>query len=263
MVELDQEEHAATGQARWVEIDQEGALRYVSAEPKCVSFNEEGDAAYLAVEITDRFGWGEGDPGQWMTFWFDGASNEFSSPLWPPADANPGCEYALPPERIPALRGDIVMVPDTAFPVPEPAPSAVRAVSGQFGFPAPEEWGVDLWVTQDFDVVEVDPASHTATGKLNWGVYDYDVREWKRIESDVKYVLFDESQKAAMVVSQITNKTGPGEGEPGEYACFWVRDDEAGDQFGMHYYSDFAPGGRLQGILPGGRTAAPGVSGTG
>ena len=44
-------------QARWVEIDQEGALRYVSAEPKCVSFNEEGDAAYLAVEIlTDSAG---------------------------------------------------------------------------------------------------------------------------------------------------------------------------------------------------------------
>jgi hypothetical protein len=54
-------------------------------------------------------------------------------------------------------------------------------------------------------------------------------------------VLFDEPAQAAIVISQITEKTGPGEGEPGEYACFWVRDSDAADQFGIHYYSDFHP----------------------
>ena len=233
------------GSARWVEVNDAQEVRYVVAVPKCVSLSADGQAALIAVEITDRWGWGEGDPGQWMHFWLNEAGDEFASPLWPPSDVDPGCAYQAPDQSIPLVAGSIA-IGDATSPIlaarsPEDQTDALRRIEGKFGFPSPEAWGVDLWITQNFDVVELDSRTHEATGTLDFGVYDVDQREWKWIKSDVKHVLFDEADEAAMVISQITEKTGSGEGEPGEYAYFWVRDGESLDQFGMLYYSDFHP----------------------
>jgi len=233
------------GTVRWVEVNDDQEVRYVVAAPKCVSLSEDGQAALIAVEITDKWGWGAGDPGQWMQFWLNETDQAFESPLWPPSDVDPGCAYQAPDQSIPLVAGSIA-IGDATSPIraarsPEDQTDALRRIEGKFGFPSPEAWGVDLWITQNFDVVELDSRTHEATGTLDFGVYDVDQREWKWIKSDVKHVLFDEADEAAMVISQITEKTGSGEGEPGEYAYFWVRDGESLDQFGMLYYSDFHP----------------------
>lgn len=119
--------------------------------------------------------------------------------------------------------------------------TAQRTVAGEFGFPSPETWGVDLWIAQDFDVREVNPTDHSAAGTINWGVYDVALRQWKRVQADARYIFFDESGQNAVVMAVITGKTGEGEGEPGEYASFWVNDGGAQDRFGIHYYSDYYP----------------------
>jgi hypothetical protein len=128
----------------------------------------------------------------------------------------------------------------------EPAPeTGLRQISGDIHFPAPEAWEVDLWLRINFDLQEVDPNTHEADGFFNWEIFNFAERNWKRVNSHAEYVLFDEAAEAAVVVAQIDEKTGWGEGEPGEWACFWVRDGdlvgEMADQFGIHYYSDFYP----------------------
>lgn len=105
----DEETQLPEGWIRWVEVNGELDVRYVIAEPKCVSFGADGQTALMAVQISDRYGWGEGDPGQWMTFWFDGIANEFASPLWPPSDEDPGCTYEEPPYRNAIVAGDIAI----------------------------------------------------------------------------------------------------------------------------------------------------------
>ena len=87
---------------------------------------------------------------------------------------------------------------------------------------------------------EVNPESHAAAGTVRWGVYDVLQRQWKLVKADAKYVFFDASGQRALVLAAITEKSGEGEGEPGEYASFWVH-DAAQDQFGMHYFSDYHP----------------------
>ena len=105
----DVEEEVAEGAVRWVEVNTEQEVRYVEAVPKCVMLSEDGQAALVAVEITDRWGWGEGEAGQWMQFWLNEAGNEFASPLFPPSDVNPGCEYVAPANPIPLVAGDIAI----------------------------------------------------------------------------------------------------------------------------------------------------------
>ncbi len=165
--------------------------------------------------------------------------------FWPPQDEDPGCEYVdQAADIVTAVGGDLdirssggaastqlVAAPETAH----------RTVIGEFGFPSPKEWGVDLWITQDFDVRELNPESHAAEGTINWGVYDVLQRQWKLVKADAKYVFFDESGQSAIVMAAITAKIGEGEGEPGEYASFWVHDGGAQDRFGIQYFSDFHP----------------------
>lgn len=236
-----------TGMVRWVEVNTDQAVRYVMAEPRCIAFSEDGRHAVMTVQITSRRGWGDGEAGQFLNLWLhDGGApgagvDQFATPFWPPQAEDPGCAYAdQTADVITAVGGDLVLRAGTAANAPA-AGSATRAVNGQFGFPSPESWGVDLWITQDFAVREVDPATHTATGEVNWGVYDVLARQWKLIKADAKYIFFDDSGQNALVLAQLTEKRGEGEGEPGEFAAFWVHDSGAEDQFGMFYYSDFHP----------------------
>jgi hypothetical protein len=238
---------APTGWVRWVEVNDKQELRYVMAEPRCIVFSEDGKRAVMTVQITSRRGWGDGEAGQFLNLWLHdggapGAGNDqFATPFWPPQVEEPGCAYAAQEANvITAVGGDLAMRPGGEALAVAPV-SSQRAVNGQFGFPSPRAWGVDLWITQDFAVREVDSATHSAAGKVNWGVYDVLARQWKLIKADARYVFFDDGGQNALVLSQITEKGGEGEGEPGEYAAFWVHDSGKQDQFGMFYYSDFHP----------------------
>ena len=240
--EIDPDTNKAAGSVRWVEYDLDNELRYVTADAHCISFGEDGKSAVLSVQIVDKLGWGDGEPGQWLNFWLhDGGSpgatvDTFSTTFWPPVDAEPGCAYVSPEYEVLAAGGDLVFRGEPSQPK-----ASARAIKGGFGFPSPAEWGVDLWIAQEFDVHELNSATHEAEGSLSWGVYNIEDRVWKRVQSNVEYVVFDDDGKSAMVVAKIVDKTGPGEGEPGEYACFWVSNGTTGDQFGIHYYSDFHP----------------------
>lgn len=99
--------------ARWVEVNADLALRYVRTTPRCVTFRPDGQAAMVAVQIDERYGWGEGETGQWMQFWLDREDGEFASPLFPPGDENPGCAYQ-DSEPIPITAGQIRFGPASA-----------------------------------------------------------------------------------------------------------------------------------------------------
>ncbi|MFO7633071.1 MAG: hypothetical protein R6W76_11050, partial [Caldilinea sp.] len=238
----EEEGAAPSGWVRWVELNEKQELRYVMADARCVAFSEDGKSAVLTVQITDRRGWGDGQAEQWLTLWLhDGGApgagaDAFATPFWPPQDEDPGCAYVdQGGDIVPSMGGDLKIHrgAEMASTQPVVAPeTAHRTVAGEFGFPSPKEWGVDLWITQDFDVLEVNSENHTAEGTINWGVYDVLQRQWKLVKADAKYVFFDESGQRALVMAAITEKSGEGEGEPGEYASFWVHDGGAQDRFG-------------------------------
>jgi len=123
----------------------------------------------------------------------------------------------------------------------------LRRVSGEIYLPGVPQWG-GVTISMDFDFAELDPETHEAAGYINWHNVMPNAEEgmptWKGVESEVKYVLFGEDfeagePNAVVVITQIVSKEGWGQGEPGQYAYFWMRDGaEAGpDQWGMRYYS--------------------------
>jgi len=108
---LDPEQETAQGIVRWVEYNDAGELRYVVGRPACMAFGLDGHTAMIAVEIDHRYGWGEGDSGQWMQFWVNDAGPDgkvvFASPLFPPAEENPGCAVGTPDFQIEAIASDL------------------------------------------------------------------------------------------------------------------------------------------------------------
>lgn len=122
----------------------------------------------------------------------------------------------------------------------------LRRVSGEAYLPAVQEWG-GVTISMDFDVVEVDPETHEASGYINWHNVMPDPEEgmptWKGVETEARYIFFGEdvgdTVDAVVVITQITAKEGWGQGEPGEYAYFWLRDggDTAPDQWGNRSFS--------------------------
>ena len=113
--ETDAGSNSATGQVRWKEYKEDEGWRRVTANATCVTFGEDGQTALVAVQIVRKTGWGLGEPGQWMVFWVhDGGTpgsegDQFASPLWPPADEDPGCEYFTPGFKIPVVGGNLVI----------------------------------------------------------------------------------------------------------------------------------------------------------
>ena len=123
----------------------------------------------------------------------------------------------------------------------------LRRVSGEVFMPGVPEWG-GVVVSMDFDFAELDPETHEATGYLNWHNVMPNAEEgmptWKGVESEVQYALFGEDfdvgePDGVVVIAQIVSKEGWGQGEPGQYAYFWMHDGAASgpDQWGMKYYS--------------------------
>jgi hypothetical protein len=70
------------------------------------------------------------------------------------------------------------------------------------------------------------------------------VPNWKVVDSEARYVLFgedfaEEAADSVVIITQIIDKKGFGEGEPGEYAYMWFQESGDGEQalWAMRYYS--------------------------
>ena len=88
-----------------------------------------------------------------------------------------------------------------------------------------EAWG-DLRIWQQYSVHQVDPDTHAATGHVNWKIYS-PTDGWRSIDARATCLAVTaelDGSKTAVVVARIVSKRGWGDGEPGEYARFWVRD---------------------------------------
>jgi hypothetical protein len=127
-----------------------------------------------------------------------------------------------------------------------------RGISGSVSFPAPPEWGVelDLWI--DFDLREVNASTHRATGEIDWRMWNEELG-WRQLDSHPVCVLFGEDvgedADTVIVVTRIQQKEGWGDGLPGEYAYWWLRDDGDNDQMAILDYSydpwyEFFPRGK-------------------
>lgn len=127
---------------------------------------------------------------------------------------------------------------------PLPTPHTAK---GDIQFMVPT-WG-DIAISISFAVREVDPTTHTAVGPLNWRIFSPTPQEggagWRGIDSQVKYAIFGKDIPGAdpntvVIITQITAQRGWGQGEPGSYAYFWLKDSGQpagqGDQWGMVYY---------------------------
>lgn len=116
------------------------------------------------------------------------------------------------------------------------------AVKGDIHFMVPE-WG-NLAISFHVDVHEINSATHEASGPVNWSIYSFTPQEggnWRILETQAKYALFGAEIPGAdsdtvVLITQITSHNGWGQGEPGEYAYFWLKDsgqpDGKGDQWG-------------------------------
>jgi len=121
-----------------------------------------------------------------------------------------------------------------------------RTVVGLAVFHAPWEGGMDIFI--DLDVREVSSDTHRATGPVSWRIW-HEEWGWREVDAYASCVQIDEEAGEAILVSRIVRKTGWGQGEPGEYAYWWVHDSGEGDQFAINYYSmdpfyEFFPRGR-------------------
>lgn len=127
-----------------------------------------------------------------------------------------------------------------------------RGITGKVSFPAPPEWGneLDLWI--DFDLQEVNTSNHQAAGEIKWRIWNKEAG-WRELNSQPSCVLFGEDvgqdPDTAIVVACIKHKEGWGDGLPGEYAYWWLRDGGDDNLMAILNYSDdpwyeFFPKGR-------------------
>jgi hypothetical protein len=130
---------------------------------------------------------------------------------------------------------------------PQAGSSTRRHVQGEIFLPGVPQWG-GIAVSMRFDFAEVAPATHEATGFINWRNFQPQPPEgesyWKVVDSEVRYAFFgadveNGDPNTVVVITQIKAKDGWGQGEPGEYAYFWFREggEQAPDQWGMRSYS--------------------------
>jgi len=124
-----------------------------------------------------------------------------------------------------------------------PAESAAKmyAVNGDIHFMVPA-WG-NLAISFHADVQEINPTTHEAQGAVNWVIYSPTPQDggsgWRVLESQAKYAIFGAEIPGAdpdtvVLITQITAHNGWGQGKPGEYAYFWLKDGgkTAADQWG-------------------------------
>ena len=138
----------------------------------------------------------------------------------------------------------IVLVLVAVFLIPGgPAPALAHSpgtVAGSVYFPVPQ-WG-DLQIWLDFDVREVNPVTHQATGLVRAQLYS-PADGWKRLDLHPECVVFGtgpDGKKTAVFVVEILRKEGWGQGAPGEHGRWWVRDrgtpGKQGDQWMIQSY---------------------------
>lgn len=108
----------------------------------------------------------------------------------------------------------------------------IRGVTGGIHFTA-SAFGMEGWMRFDVHAAE---SGNLASGWLRWQEYN-ESDGWRHLIAHPTCVVFSESggAPAAAFVVQIDSKSGWGEGEPGQYILFWVRDGGTpgrnGDQF--------------------------------
>jgi hypothetical protein len=96
------EAHAAEGTLNWEEHSEDEGWRKRMSHAICMVPGDDPKKAVVVVQIDGSEGWGEGDPGQYLTFWiYDGgtpatAGDDVQTVNWPPSDEQPPCEYAEP-----------------------------------------------------------------------------------------------------------------------------------------------------------------------
>jgi hypothetical protein len=93
-----------------------------------------------------------------------------------------------------------------------------------------------------FDVRDVNPANHRAVGGVSWKIYS-PIDGWRSVSGTPTCVAFnnDPDGSTAVMVVKVLNKRGWGQGTPGEFTRFWVRDGgrigHHGDQWGLQSYN--------------------------
>jgi hypothetical protein len=124
----------------------------------------------------------------------------------------------------------------------------VRSITGDIGWVVPQWGNVKIWF--HFDVREADDDDHEAEGLCSWMLYNENNPEgqrWRYVDTRPTCVVFGKYQgkPAATFVTQIVNKIGFGQGEPGQYAVVWVLDGgtpgSAGDMWAKPSYQDPPP----------------------
>ncbi len=127
--------------------------------------------------------------------------------------------------------------------------SDLRSVTGELFLAGVPEWG-GIGIAFDVAVDEVNAETHEALGHVKWRNFmpamEEGVPDWKVVDAEARYVLFGEDFEngepgSAIIIAQIVDKAGFGEGEPGEYAYLWFHDGDAADGepalWAMRYYS--------------------------
>jgi hypothetical protein len=111
-----------------------------------------------------------------------------------------------------------------------------RTIEGLIVFHGPFAGGMDIFI--DFDVRQIDPYNQRATGPVRWKIWHKE-RGWREVDAVASCVQFgvDEAgNPTAILVSRILRRRGWGQGEPGEYAYWLLRDREEGDLHSINYY---------------------------
>lgn len=136
-----------------------------------------------------------------------------------------------------------IVAPDAGMDMP-----AGRSARGELLLADVPDWG-GIGIYLDVDVQEVDAETHQATGHVNWRNFmpgmEEGVPDWKLVNAEARYALFGEDfangdPGTVIIISQIVEKQGFGQGEPGQYAYFWFRAGGAGEEpaaWAMKYYS--------------------------
>jgi hypothetical protein len=124
VTEINSRTHRAVGRVSWILFKEEfGGWRYVDSRPVCVVFGEhEGKpAAAIVTRLTERVGWGPGEPGDYAYYWVrDGGTPASEGDAWGsqvystdpfvefhPPDDPPPCEYFTPGLPIDSEAGDL------------------------------------------------------------------------------------------------------------------------------------------------------------
>jgi len=116
----------------------------------------------------------------------------------------------------------------------------IRSIKVNSYFIAPPDWGGEYHVWMQGRIINMNQTSHKAIGNFNWQIYNPELG-WRALNSELVCVVYSPDGASAAFISRITNVIGWGQGVPGEYAYYWVKDGKlpggGGDAFAINYYS--------------------------